>query len=51
MIRGEKEAKTNAPVYINGAKGEQLNSFKWMQIRITNNLAAITHLHPGEESL
>ncbi len=36
--------KTHSPVYINGAEVEQVNSFRFLGISITNNLIWSSHI-------
>ncbi len=40
----KKEAKTHNPVYINGAEVEQVSSFKFLGINITENLSWTSHI-------
>ena len=44
MILEKKEAKTHIPVYISGAEVEQVNSFKFLGISITENLSWTSHI-------
>ncbi len=40
----KKETKTNTPVYISGAEVEQVNSFMFLGISITENLSWTSHI-------
>ncbi len=40
----KKEEKTHSHVYVSGAKVEQVNSFRFLRISITENLSWTSHI-------